>query len=422
MSEVFTAMSARRMAWLAQSAQRRIMACLPAIRKTAAEAICDAVQRLGASQVHVVVDCDEEVYRLGYGDIEAVHALREAGVNVRQSSGLRIGLLIVDDCAWVFTPTALFVQPEVHSEETPNAVALLAEAAERLAMAICPPDTSDGQRDDDAAPAEPEVGQASLDGKTVETVAEGLKVAPPIPFDIARQVRVFEPYIQYVEISLRGCAIQRHRVMIPRTMQGLGAAKEIESRLRTTFELIEKSSGLSSKPLEDGLRQLRDDFTRALGKPWGRVLLRSVRPVFDQRVEELRRKLVLHRKKVESELAEKLKASRAQVVEYYLSAVKANPPDSLVGQLLSPQLTDDDMRRWLDAELERVFPQPEELLSTMTLDVQFRDVTFETLNEEGFVEALKKAYPHVDWDKPFTQFLAAKERPDDNARREVGHD
>jgi hypothetical protein len=46
----------------------------------------------------------------------------------------------------------------------------------------------------------------------------------------------------------------------------------------------------------------------------------------------------------------------------------------------------------------------------MELQVQFRDVTYETLNEDGFVESLRKAYPYVDWDKPYEQFQAARER------------
>ena len=46
----------------------------------------------------------------------------------------------------------------------------------------------------------------------------------------------------------------------------------------------------------------------------------------------------------------------------------------------------------------------------MTLDVQFRDVTYETLTEKGFAERLMAAYPHVHWDKPFSEFEAAKER------------
>ncbi|HWP40213.1 MAG TPA: hypothetical protein VNL70_04760, partial [Tepidisphaeraceae bacterium] len=83
------------------------------------------MSRLGSAAVRVVLDCDDEVFRLGYGDIEAVQLLKASGVDVRQCPGLRVGLLVVDDRAWAFTPTALYVQPEVHSDETPNAVELV---------------------------------------------------------------------------------------------------------------------------------------------------------------------------------------------------------------------------------------------------------------------------------------------------------
>ena len=43
---------------------------------------------------------------------------------------------------------------------------------------------------------------------------------------------------------------------------------------------------------------------------------------------------------------------------------------------------------------------------------QFRDVTYETLNEEGFGERLRKEYPRIDWDKPFKEFGAAKQKGD----------
>ncbi len=41
------------------------------------------------------------------------------------------------------------------------------------------------------------------------------------------------------------------------------------------------------------------------------------------------------------------------------------------------------VRAWLDVELDRAFPRPEELLSDMVLDVQFRDL------QEGYLFFLK---------------------------------
>jgi hypothetical protein len=118
-----------------------------------------------------------------------------------------------------------------------------------------------------------------------------LKEVPPVRFDLARQVRVFEPYLQYVELSLTGAAIQRHRMAIPPNIQKLGGSKDLENRLRTTFELIERGSKLSSKLLEDALNEIRMNFTPSLGKDHGRVVLKAAKPHLVTRLTEFRAKL-----------------------------------------------------------------------------------------------------------------------------------
>jgi hypothetical protein len=88
-------------------------------------------------------------------------------------------------------------------------------------------------------------------------VKQQLEQAPPVRFDVARQVRVFIAYLQYVELKLSGAAIQRHRLAIPSSIQKLGGSKDLEGRLRTTFDLIERGDKLSSKALEDALNEIR---------------------------------------------------------------------------------------------------------------------------------------------------------------------
>lgn len=415
--QVFTSMSDAKAAALIRVAQRRVLFAAPAVRATAAEALVDAGQRLGESAVRVVVDCDEEVFRLGYGDIKAVQLLHDAGCGVRQCAGLRIGVLICDDRAWIFAPTALYVQTEVHSNETPNAVELRAEDVERIVWRLSPSEREAAleklpppELRDDLEAAETEIGHDAVTDKSITQASEGLETAPPIPFDVARQVRVFTPYIQYVDIRLTGCAIQRRRVEIPKSIRGVGTAAEIEGRLKTTFDLIEKSSAVSSHDLELELKEIRDDLTRPLGKPWGRVMLRAARQRFDERIAEFRKKLEAHKKRVEADLAKHVDESRRQVVEYYLPLVKQTPPDAVLGQLITQDPSDDDLRAWLDDELRRVFPPPEDVIKEMKLDIQFRDVTYETLNEDEFADALEKAYPRVDWKRPFDEFNAARER------------
>ena len=259
-------------------------------------------------------------------------------------------------------------------------------------------------------PVTSEIGQEEIPQRLFSQTEKALEQAPPVPFDVARRVHVFQPYIQYVEVSLRGCAIQRHRIEVPSSLQGIAPDAELASRLRTTFELIEQSSDVSSKKLETELKKVRDDLTRTLGKPWGRILLRCARPLFDQRIRELQERLAKHKTSVKDKLAQRLAESQEQLVHHFLPLVRKSPPDALLAEITSLPPTDDQIMAWLNAELGGVIPKPADLVTDMTLDVQFRDVTYETLKEDGFAERLKEAYPWVDWAKPFAEFEAAGER------------
>ena len=52
----------------------------------------------------------------------------------------------------------------------------------------------------------------------------------------------------------------------------------------------------------------------------------------------------------------------------------------------------------------------------MVLEVRFKDVTFETLNHPEFFEAVKKAYPRVNWEKAYQEFKAAGEAKDQSSK------
>jgi disulfide oxidoreductase YuzD len=98
------------------------------------------------------------------------------------------------------------------------------------------------------------------------------------------------------------------------------------------------------------------------------------------------------------------------VVNFYLPLALKNPPDAIIGQSLSQEPGDDDVRKWLQSILDRAFPKAEELIRKMTLDVNFKDVTFETLNQKDFLKQIKKEFPNVNWEKAYMDFRAAGEK------------
>lgn len=415
-SPLFAALSSNRIAGLIHSATNRVVYAAPGIQDGPAAALLAHKNQLLPTELTISLDFDERTLRMGYGSLEAVDMLRKAGIELVHFPGFRSGILIVDKRGWIFTPVAHYLEDEPYSDETPNAIELSPAQVESFAIRFSPVTREEAIKEAPtpeiaAALAEMpcELGVAPVMQGHFEEVMKAIQTAPPVKFDVVRQVRVFEPYLQYVEMSLTGAAIQKLKVCIPADIQKLGASADLAGRLRTTFDLLEKSSSLSSKELEDELNEIRANFTPSLGKSHGRVVLKNAKPQLESRLKELREKLKEHQKTVKEELQEKLDESRKQVVDYYLPIARKNPPDAVIGQSLAGEISDEQLKKWLHRRLQTVFPAADELIRQMTLDFHFKDVTFETLNRPDFLESVKKAFPDVDWDKAYNEFRAAGE-------------
>lgn len=416
MTHLFCTLDSRRIADLIRSAERFVCYAGPGVQLASAQAMAEVGDRLGPEMVTVAVDFDEQVMRMGYGDIEAIKTLRAAGIAIRDAPGFRTALVLVDDEGYLFTPTALYLEAEPAGEQAANAVRLssgqLGEALARLspaAKAIAAAMATDEQERAEIESLPVEVVTELVNEEEFTRVDQSLKEAPPVQFDLARQVRVFNAYIQYVEMNLTGAALQRRRLAIPTSVTQLGGSEALEERLRTTYELIDRDGKLSSRGLETELNEIRKNFTPSLGNDEGRVMLKAQKSNFEKRLAEFRAKLEAHQKDVADELQYHLDESRKQIIDYYLPRAVKNPPDALLGQLVHSEPTEEDAYGWLDAELDPVFPGAESLIKGMQLDVRYKDVTFETLNRSDFLESVKRAFPRVDWDKAYEEFRAAGE-------------
>jgi hypothetical protein len=308
-------------------------------------------------------------------------------------------------------------EPDRRPSEAPNALRLsrdqVTEALARLnpaAKAIAMAKAKSPEERERIREQAVEVPSVEVAETKFAEVEQRLKEAPPVPFDVARQVRVFESYLQYVELRLSGAAIQRRRIAIPRNIQNLGGEEGVQTRLKTTFDLVERESALSSKPIEDELNEIRKNFTPSLGKEHGRVLLKAQKLLFEKRLSELRAKLEKFQSAIKDNLQKHLDASRNEIVNYYLSRVIENPPDAFSGQLATEKPTRDHAQKWLNRQLDPVFPTAEQLIRKMELDQTYKDVTFETLNKEGFLPLIQEAFPDVNWKKAYEEFRAAGEK------------
>ncbi len=424
-SPLFSALSSGRIAALIRSATNRVVYAAPGIQDQAAAALAEQAQSLLSPELTISLDFDERTLRMGYGSLAAMEILRAAGIELKHSPGFRSGILIVDNRGWVFTPVAHYLEEEPQSDETPNAIELSPAQVAAFAIRFSPVARVEAIKQAptpeiaiEIAEMPCDLGFAPVEESHFAEVKEAIEIAPPVKFDVIRQVRVFEPYLQYVEMSLTGAAIQKHRVQIPPVIQALGASADLEGRLRTTFDLLGKSSKLSSEALEADLKKIRDTFTPSLGKAHGRAVLKAAKPHFEIRIAELQAKLKTHQIDVAANLQTDLDKSRAEVVAYYLPLAIAKPPDAVIGgSIIQPPPT-EAFEKWLNRRLDEVFPKAEDLVKSMILDVQYKDVTFETLNRPDFITSVKKAFPDQNWNKIYREFRAAGERKSPPPNRE----
>jgi hypothetical protein len=411
--DFFTYLDTLKISKLIKSATESVIYAAPGVRAEVANSLIQASENLSKVMVTVCLDVCEQSIRMGFGDFEAVSNLDDFVV-INNIPNLRFALIIIDGQGYSFSPTALYLESEQSTSLGFNAIKLteqqvqeattrLSPAAKAIALATC---ETEEQREKIAATI-PEIPNNPLNEQEIKSIDNSIKNNPLVKFDVTRQVRVYSSYLQYVELSMTGAAIQRQKISMPKSLQALGTANtELEGRFKTSFDLLAKDNALSSKKLEKDLKEIRDKFTSSLGKDRGRVLLVRNKELFLKKIDELDEKLAAHGEAVQENLQQSIDDSKKAIVNIYVPILKDNHLEDMVIEL-GESPSDDTIKAWVTEQLNYVFPCAEELIKKMELRYDFKDLTYETLNKKEFVDNIKKAFKYENWDKAYKESIAA---------------
>lgn len=370
---------------LIRSARRRVVYMAPACSKAVAEAVGKVWQQLGPDAVTVILDADPEVYRLGFGSFAALGRLQdfatEVGGLIARQPGVRLGLLIADNQTLVWAPVAEMVEAGAKDTRAANAI--------RLGL---PP--ADVERDLGAGPdgqAARSIGLDPVERDEVERVSQDLKDNPPQRFDVCRQMRVFNAYFEFVEIKLHGAHIERRTVTLPADLMGI-ADKPTQKKLRATFRLIEQEDGLTGQQLLDDRKQLeKRHLRRIVGQSW--VIKRKDKPALMKDVRNLRAGIEEFQNELSEQLTAQIDASRAKLHAALLPSVKKSPPRRWARSSLFRG--NQDLSASLDRDLAVAFGRAENAIHPIKLDVTFKAVTYESLQDPEFMAAARCAFPEL---------------------------
>ena len=407
-----------------RNAQHRVAFVAPGITEPVAKELLSCVSRMGADSVNVVLDVDPEVCRLGYGDIKGLELIKNDGQGLGlmpcHQPGIRLGLLIADDRTLIYSPTPLLIEAGSKTPDKPNGICISGDSVQQLKKACGA----------EGSPAEREVGMDPAKTPDIQEVKEDLERNPPKKFDVARAERVFNSRLQYVEFSFEDYKLSKKTVSIPAELTGITQDKDLLQRWRNSFRLFtgtaalevvlnegdpEKEEVLTEKSLEDEKKAIIGEFLLVVPR-FGTVILRSRRKDFDARIETFKQRVESFKEGVIKKIEEQLGKTKDNLIVDLVPHVTTKPPEKWKKTMTSSKLSEQEAKERLQDELAGLFGSVERVFSPK-VRVVFKEVTYETISDTDFQEALSKHFPPSVQKDLFSEYDAAPESREEPGKR-----
>lgn len=397
---------------LIRSAQQRIVFIAPGLHKKVAEALGKRFSEVDKLDVTVVIDPDEEVCRIGYGEEEGLRLVNEYArknfIGLRSQPGLRVGVLLVDDKTLIWSPTPRSVEAPPSSDaspeslfaapptQSPNGLMLGSNPAQQLTQAVA----AEGSN---TVPADAEIGKSAVTPEQVKHTLDELKKNPPIDVDLARVTRVFSTKLQFVEFEVKGAKLSRTQLTVPSELLNADAKGDlqdlIQSRLRAFADLkgqeVEVDAYVNGKPVLDSeqkpvkekvseasLQRLRNDIEKRFLYDitgFGRLIAKDEKVDFEARVDAYKAQILAH-----AEGLKKLIEQQAnEIIDEAVDLVMERAKRSGVSKLPNPEKVREALHEGL-MKAKQEAP---------TIKLVFKDVTYEQTQNKDFRQRVEKALP-----------------------------
>jgi hypothetical protein len=392
---------------LIAKARERLVFVGPGIRPVVAEALTKAMELVPRERIHLVLDVDPEVCRLGYGDkdFKGMERLQEAaakhGLQVNHHPGIRIGLVIADDATLIYSPTPELIEAGSRQPEKPNAILLQNAVPPQLATAC-----GAGPN----GPVAPEVGSKPIDTRMVEQAKTELRERPPKEFNVARMERMFNSMLHYVELSIEDYKLASRTLQLDAKLFGV-QNEDVINRLTNKYRLFAESDtltveipvfGVDGQPDGDRKRmfnakdidrersRIKKKFIIEAGK-YGLLILRRNVKDFEHELESLRVQIAAYRTAVQDQLKEKLHVIVNELLNALCERLLAQPPDHWRSRFLGKAPTKADIERLFMEDVQREVDRVRMDFKPKVFTA-YKDVTYRTFKDEEFRAILEKRF------------------------------
>ncbi|WP_295885532.1 hypothetical protein [uncultured Thiohalocapsa sp.] len=426
--QTFTAVTDQALADTIAGARSRVVLVAPGLAGVVAEASSTLTDPQPGPQITLILDPDEDAYRVGYGDPKGAALLAELvqrpNVTVRSEPGVRLGLLIADDTILMWAPTPKSVEngPAPSKADSippsePNGIRL--DSVTNLSEHI---DAAVGSGASNTVLTDMEIGREPLSAERAKETMEALAANPPAPVNLSRMARVFSTKVQFVECTLRGAQWTERETKVSSLLLNADVSDDLAELFDTKIRPFSKQADVPipvqamiqgqlafdkrGKPLltpmtQAEIKQVWNDILKRYlhrMRGFGLLIRRADKPQFQAEIDAFEKVL------------------KAWVAGFREAVHKDE--DNLV-----KQITDLVLRRQSAAPARAgTQTKPDEIKAKIRDGVKgmrviepavklvFKDVSWESTGDAEFVRALRETLPAEDLDGWFKVYSAAPAR------------
>ena len=167
---------------------------------------------------------------------------------------------------------------------------------------------------------------------------------------------------------------------------------------------------MSGDKIREKAAAIRKQFIRH-HHTYGGIVLKSYRATLEAEIAQLEKLIEAHKKTVLDRFDQDEKKSIEELVKAFWRDIVRSPPEDLADQIGGRKPTTQEAKDYLRHILVAAFPTAVEVAEGMRISRIVKDVSWNTLNEPGFVDWLKNQFPHrKDLQQPFELYHAAREK------------
>ncbi|MCZ2845245.1 MAG: OmpH family outer membrane protein [Candidatus Bathyarchaeota archaeon] len=356
-----------------RDAKKSVFLATPGITNIVCDALIECSTKLkGWNEIAIVIDPSPKIYYLGYGESDTLKKLESSGCRIRCEENLRVGLLIVDEIVYLFSPLSLNLESDDECENSVNGLTLNSNESNFLTEKVNP--SEDG--------IEPSIGSREISEMELEIVENTIKNNPPQKPDLTRKLSVLTSQFQFVDLSFKGSQLQNAKTSLNARELGI-VDEDLVKRISGQYKVFERlpeeyEKGMSN--LKGKYKKLRDRFTKTIGD-FGTIVWISQSKEFEEELKSLKKEIDSFNKNVIEEIVTEVSNSKKRLKEFINENYKISQQQSF-----TQKLAEIKKEKLIDDIIEKAFSAytQEELSKNLEIKYKYYNISSQMASDEAF--------------------------------------